>query len=85
MKSLQAVSKLGKGKDKDLLLELPNELARSLNIRADGGVDTRQLLDLFSAVLCQEESCKISSDDLVSLQERIEMMLNIYDSDRASD
>lgn len=83
MKELRVISKLRAGEEKFLLLELPQELASGLSIQTNGEVGTTQLLDLFSAVLCQEEGCKMSDDDLISLQERIELMLNIYDSDRA--
>ncbi|MDF2940872.1 MAG: hypothetical protein K0R66_1514 [Gammaproteobacteria bacterium] len=79
-KALRVISDIGEGSQKDLLLELPVELAIGLNIQADGRVDTRQLLDLFGAVLCQEQHC--SNEDHLSIQEKIELFLNIYDSDR---
>ncbi|MDF2529879.1 MAG: hypothetical protein K0Q57_759 [Gammaproteobacteria bacterium] len=83
-KALQVISDIGEGKDKDLLLELPLEFASGLNIQADGRVDTKQLLDLFSALLCQEDQCEIDNDNL-SIQERIDLFLNIYDSDRSEE
>ncbi|MDF2690519.1 MAG: hypothetical protein K0S29_374 [Gammaproteobacteria bacterium] len=79
-KSLGLISEIGEGKNKALLLELPQELAMGLSIQTDGRVNTRQLLDLFAAVLCQEEHC--STDDNLSIHEKIELFLNIYDSDR---
>jgi len=84
-KHMRVISKIGEGKDKALLLEVPLDLANALSIYTDGSVDTMELLNLFSAALCQEESCPINSENLISLQERIELMLNIYDSDRAVD
>jgi hypothetical protein len=74
------ISDMGEGCDKDLLLELPQELTIGLNIQTDGRVDTKHLLDLFAAVLCQEQH--FLDDDNLSIQERIELFLNIYDSDR---
>jgi hypothetical protein len=79
-KALRVISDIGKGMDKDLLIELPQELATGLNIQTDGRVDTKQLLDLFGAVLCQEQHC--ANEDHLSIQEKIELFLNIFDSDR---
>jgi hypothetical protein len=82
---MRVLSKLGDGKSQDLVFEVPLEFAHGLNIRSDGSIDTKTLLDLFSTMLCNEESCQLPSDDLTLIQEKIELMLNIYDSDRAID
>jgi hypothetical protein len=68
---------------KALLIELPQEMLEELSIHTDGTVDTMELLQYLIKLGKQDQKNQKSEE--LSLHEEIELMLNIYDSNRASD
>lgn len=89
---LKVLSELGAGKDKALLIELPQDLAKEIHIRHDGSVDTMALLKLLRKVAVaelQEQSGKdqnnlVETEDDV-LERRAFLMNMIFNRDAAVD
>ncbi|MDF2690909.1 MAG: hypothetical protein K0S29_764 [Gammaproteobacteria bacterium] len=79
--TLKVLGELSNEEHKALLLELPQDMLEELVIESDGSVDTQQLLQFLIKLSKQKESSK---SEALSLHEEIELMLNIYDSNRAA-
>jgi len=78
----KVLGELSNEDQKALLLELPQDILENLVIHPDGSVDTKQFLECM-VQLSQRDETKHENE--LSLHEEIELMLNIYDSDRAAD
>lgn len=78
---LKVLGELSNNDQKALLLELPAKMTEELNINADGTVDTQEFL-FYLIKASQKDPNKPETE--LSLHEEIELMLNIYDENRAA-
>ncbi|MDF2939952.1 MAG: hypothetical protein K0R66_594 [Gammaproteobacteria bacterium] len=76
----RVLGELSNEDNKALLIELPDNVSHNLSINQDGTVGTQELLKYLLELSKQDE---LNKDDELSLHEEIELMLNIYDSNRA--
>jgi hypothetical protein len=81
-RSIKLIGELGDAEHRALILEMPRDMISGLKVAADGTVDTQCLLGM---LMMMEQEAALEQNDDPTFSEQLELMLNIYDSSRASD
>jgi len=80
---IRLIGALGDAEHKALLLEMPQDMISGLKVAMDGTVDTKCLLGM---LMMMEQEAELEADeDSVGVSEQLDLLLNIYDDQRAAD
>jgi hypothetical protein len=82
-KDIKILQELDCGKKKAYMLKFPDDMLQGLKINNKSMVDTRCLLGMLLMVLQEQEM--ENNQSALSLDERILLLLNIFDESRAVD
>lgn len=78
-RSIKVIAEMGSDENKALLLELPQDMIQGLKVYADGTVDTKCLLGM---LMMMEQEASLEQEEL-GVSDQLDLLLNIYDDDRA--
>jgi len=80
-RTIKVIAEMGTAEHKALLLEMPQDMIQGLKVYADGTVDTKCLLGMLMMV--EQESALEQQENDLTFCEQLDLMLNIYDENRA--
>jgi hypothetical protein len=80
-RKIRLIGEFGNTDQKALLLEMPQDMIQGLKIYADGTIDSKCLLGML--MMMEQEAALEADKNSVSIPEQLDLVLNIYDAERA--